>query len=88
MSPMTSPIGLETAIWKPGDLNVAILNNWSHKWPYLDDRVELTRVLAASLVNTVHLQSMINYDHANANANFHNSLHGSITWRQWLLSVG
>ena len=40
------------------------------KWPYLDERVELTVTLAASLVCTVHLQSMVKYDNTIANANF------------------
>ena len=35
----------------------------------LDERVALTIALAASVVSTVHLQSMVNSD--NANANFH-----------------
>ena len=43
-------------------LTVAILDFWSQKWPYLGERVELTLMLAATLISTVHLQSMVNCD--------------------------
>ena len=68
---VTSPIGLWTPILKPQVciLTVTILEFWSQKRPYLDERVELTLTLAVSWVSTVHLQSMVNCD--NANANFH-----------------
>ena len=49
-------------------LTVAILDFWSQKW-WEDERVELTLMLPASLVSTVHLQSMANCDNANANPN-------------------
>lgn len=34
---------------------------------YLDERVELTLMLASSWVSMVHLQSVVNCDNANAN---------------------
>lgn len=58
--------------FEASSLTIAILEFWSQKWSYLDKRVELplTLALGASLVNTVHLQSMANCDNANTNANF------------------
>ena len=41
--------------------------NTSMTWTYLDEGLELTIALAASLVSMVHLQSMVNSNNANAN---------------------
>ena len=78
----------ETLAKKP--LAFRLLTSWifgakrDKKWPYLGKRVALTLMLVASLVSTVHLQSMDNCDYANAIASFSRVKNGLKTIKMYL----